>query len=259
LWARFKAATDAVFTQREAAFAARDAELAANLTAAHALVDRLAALDIDMPAAEIQRTLAEVDRAWRQGGEVPRAAIAALEARFDAARSAAAELLNAGQQRRWQARCDALAARLALCEAREDGAEDAGALQARWAAPETALAVLPAPWQQALAQRWAQAPGAGPLAAAQVDDLLLRLEAALDLPTAPAWQAARQQLKLRALKDTMEGRAPAQAGPQQNAGWLQALLRQAGLDAAQRARLQALVAALRAAQPAVLGLPAEKA
>jgi hypothetical protein len=33
LWNRFKAATDAVFVQRDAAFAARDAELAANLAA----------------------------------------------------------------------------------------------------------------------------------------------------------------------------------------------------------------------------------
>jgi hypothetical protein len=255
LWARFKAATDAVFTQREAAFAARDAELAANLAAAQALVDRLAALDITAPPADIQRTLAEVDRAWRQGGELPRGAVETLEDRFHAARSAAAALLSAGQQQRWQARCDALASRLSLCEAREDGAEASDALNVRWAEPD----VLPAPWQQALAQRWALAPTAGPLPAAEVDDLLLRLEAALDLPTSPAWQAARQQLKLRALKDVMEGRAPAQAGPQQNAGWLQALLRQAGLDATQRARLQALVAALRTAQPAVLGLPAEKA
>lgn len=260
LWARFKAATDAVFTQREAAFAARDAELATNLAAANALVDRLAALDLASPPAEIQRTLAEVDRAWRQGGELPRGAVEPLEARFRAARSTAAELLNAGQQQRWLARCDALAARLALCETREDstadGAADAEALatlDARWAEPHA----LPAPWQQALTQRWAQPAGAGPLGAAEVDGLLLRLEAALNLPTAPAWQAARQQLKLRALKDTMEGRTPAQAGPQQHAGWLQALLRQAGLDAAQRARLHALVAALRTAQPAVLGLPAE--
>ena len=259
LWSRFKAATDAVFTQREAAFAARDAELAAHLAAANALVDRLAALDLASAPADIQRTLAEVDRAWRQGGEVPRGAVDGLQARYQAARSAAAGLLAAGQQQRWQARCDTLAARLALCEAREDGAEDADTLQARWAAPEAALALLPTPWQQALVQRLAQPPGAGPLGTAEVDDLLLRLEAALNLPSAPAWQAARQQLKLRALKDTMEGRAPAQAGPQQTAAGLQALLRQAGLDAAQRGRLQALLAALRAAPPAVLGLPAETA
>ena len=38
LWARFKAATDAVFAQREAAFSARDAELASNLAAREALL-----------------------------------------------------------------------------------------------------------------------------------------------------------------------------------------------------------------------------
>ncbi|MDO9074790.1 MAG: DUF349 domain-containing protein [Rubrivivax sp.] len=260
LWARFRAATDAVFAQREAAFAARDAELANNLAAANALVDRLVALDVTTPAAEIRRTLAEVDRAWRQGGELPRGAVDALEARFHGARSAADALLKTGQQQRWLARCDALAARLALCEARDDRAADSEALAAldtRWAASDALVAALPAPWQLAMAQRWAQPPGAGPLGAAEVDELLLRLEAALNLPTAPAWQAARQQLKLRALKDTMEGRTPLQGGPQQHAGWLQALLRQAGLDAAQRGRLQALLAALRNVQPAVLGLPAE--
>ncbi|MBK6469639.1 MAG: DUF349 domain-containing protein [Betaproteobacteria bacterium] len=254
LWARFKAATDAVFTQREAAFAARDAELAAHLAEANALVDRLAALGSTSAPADIQRTLADVDRAWRQGGEVPRAALASLQARHDAARSAAEALLSAGQQQRWLARCDALAARLALCEAREDGSADAPTLDARWAEDDE----LPAPWQQALAQRWAQPPAAGPLRAAEVDDLLLRLEAALGLPSSPAWQAARHQLKLRALKDTMEGRTVAQPTPALHAGWLQALLRQAGLDATQRARLQALVASLRNAQPAALGLPADK-
>ena len=56
----------------------------------------------------------------------------------------------------------------------------------------------------------------------------------------------------------MEGRTVAQPTPALHAGWLQALLRQTGLDATQRARLQALVASLRNAQPAALGLPADK-
>jgi hypothetical protein len=74
LWTRFKAATDAVFAQRDAAFHARDAELAANLAECQALIDRVAALATVDDNAEIKRTLAEAERVWRQGGELPRGA-----------------------------------------------------------------------------------------------------------------------------------------------------------------------------------------
>ena len=122
LWARFKAATDAVFAQREAAFSAREAELAANLAAREALLARLSALSDDAPVAEIQRTLAEVDRAWRQDTELPRGAAGALEARYREGREAA---LAAPGRRRAESsgrpQCDTLAAKLALCEEREAG------------------------------------------------------------------------------------------------------------------------------------------
>ncbi|MEY2686328.1 MAG: hypothetical protein RL375_526, partial [Pseudomonadota bacterium] len=122
VWTRFKSATDAVFAQREAVFAARDAEFAANLAAAEAVLDRLCALSADTPRAEIERTIAEADRAWRDGGELPRGALEGIERRFRTARGAATDLLSAGIRARWQAQCDALAARLALCAEREAGA-----------------------------------------------------------------------------------------------------------------------------------------
>lgn len=212
LWARFRAATDAVFAQREAAHAAREAGHAAALAGRAALLARRSALDADTPVAEIERTLADVDRAW-------------------------------------QARCDALAARLALCEAREAGAADAADLGVRWAA----LDALPAEWAQPLAQRWAGPVEPGPLGTAEVDDLLLRWEAALDLPAAPEWQDARRKLKLRALKDCLEGRVAHSNGPAARAVWLRSVLRQSGLAPAQRARLQGLLAALRAAGPLHFG------
>jgi len=87
LWARFKAATDGVFAQREAAFSARDAELATNLAAREALLARLSAIDLDAtPVADMQRALGEADRAWRQAVDVPRAAVNSLETRFREAR-----------------------------------------------------------------------------------------------------------------------------------------------------------------------------
>ncbi len=247
LWARFRAAIDAVFAQRVAATAARDAELAANLAAREALLERLSALAGDTPVAVVERTLAEIDRAWRGAGELPRGASEAVEGRFRAARAAASQLVSAGTRKHWQVQCDTLAARLALCEERE-GASGVGDPTERWAAHDA----LPAAWDQTLALRWARPVAPGPLPEVEVDDLLLRLEVALDLPTAPEREADRRQLKLRALKDAMEGRGAHRQGPDQQAEWLLATLRQSGLTAAQRQRLRALVAALRLAPPGSL-------
>jgi hypothetical protein len=253
LWTRFKAATDALFAQREAAFSARDAELAAKLAAREALLARLSALTRDTPVAEIERALGEADRAWRQAVELPRGTAAAVDARFREARAAALQCLSSQAQQRWQADIDTLAAKLALCEERESAtAGDDADLAARWAAQ----GALPAPWEQALAQRWSQPAGPGPLPEAAFDELLLQLEAALELPATPQWQAARRELKLRALKDTLEGRASAPSGPARQAEWLAAALRQRGATAPQRERLHALLAALRHAAPGSLLAPA---
>ncbi len=251
LWARFKAATDAVFAQREAAFAARDAELDANLARREALLARLTGLTTETAPAEIERTLAEVDRGWREAGDVPRAAADAIERRLREAHAAALACLDAAARLRWQVQCDTLAARLALCEAREDGTADADELGRRWAA----LGALPAAWEQALAARWQRPITPGPLAAAAVDESLLHLETALALPASAEWQDARRQLKLRALKDAMEGRSTSPQGPAQHAERWIAAVGQSGLASTQRARLQALVAALRQAQPGAIGTP----
>ena len=251
LWERFRAATDAVFAQRDAESAARDAALSANLAEREALLERLSALGADTPPADVERALADVDRAWRQADELPRGAGEAIEGRFRAARAAASQLLGAAARRRWQAQCDTLVARLALCEEREAAGGSAADSGPPWAAD----GALPAAWAQALARRWSRSPEPGPLAADTVDELLLRLEAALNLPSAPEWQDARRHLKLRALKEAMEGRAsdrPAQAEPDDS---LLAALRQSGLTVAQRDRLHALVAALRQSPPGTLGAP----
>ena len=251
LWARFRAATDAVFAQRKAASAALDAELAANLATREALLDRLSALRVDTPVAGIERALAEVDRAWRQAGDVPRGASEVIEGRFREARAAAAERLKAAAREGWQAQCDALAARLALCEEREAANGSIADFSPRWAAQ----AALPAAWDRTLTLRWARPGEPGPLAEAAVDELLLRLETALNLPIAPERQAERRNLKLRALKDSMEGRATPDDGPAQQAEWLLAMLWQSGLTPVQRERLRAVVAALRLASPGSLGSP----
>ncbi len=280
LWSRFKAATDAVFQQRDAAFGARDAELGANLAAREALLQRLTDLsapaaqsgtdtdtDTDaqrpspggsLSAAEIERTLADVDRAWRQDVELPRGAAGPLESRYREARAAAQRQLAEAGRARWQAACDGLIARWQLCGLREgngsspaDSAVESADLARQWAE----LPAWPGPCDDALARRWRAPLGALPVAQPDVDGWLLALEVALDLPASPAQQAARQQLKLLALKNALEGRSPASAAPQRSpVQSLAAALGQAGLNAGQRERLQALMAALRRAPAGALGL-----
>ena len=260
LWTRFKAATDAAFQRRDAVFNARDAQANASLQARELLLERLIALADDAPEAELQRTLGEVDRAWRAADEVPRAAASALDARYRAARACTVLLLAHSAQQRWLQQCDRLAAKVSLCELREqaaagavvgadDGAESDADLATRWAA----VPALPAVWEQALEQRWANVESDGPLSAPAFDDVLLQLEVALDLPATPAWQAARHQLKLRALKDALEGGQ--RTAPTLAADKLLALLRQRGLNPTQLERLQALLAALRQATAGALGAP----
>ena len=236
-------------------------------------------------AAEIERTLADVDRSWRRDAELPRGAAGALESRYREARAAAQRLLAEAGRDRWQSGCDGLIARWQLCEAREvrglaaaanagdlggagdvGDAADAGAvgdavdagdavgaadLARRWAS----LPTWPGACDDALARRWVATLGAVPAPAPEVDGWLLALEVALDLPASPAQQAARQQLKLLALKNTLEGRSPGSAAPHRSPlQSLAAALGQAGLSSAQRDRLQRLLAALRQAPAGALGL-----
>ncbi len=248
LWARFKAATDAVFAQRDAAFSARDAELAANLAAREALLARLTALRSDTPTAEIQRTLTEVDRAWRQPVDLPRGAANALDARLQEAHVAALKAFAVSGQGHWQALCDTLAAKLALCEERESASASQDEMNVRWAT----LTALPTAWERALAQRWAAPTAPGPLSEVAVNDLLLQLETALDMPATLERLAARRDLKLRAMKDALEGRGAPNLDPARRAEWLAAVLRQSGLQAVQRERLAELVATLRLSTPGTL-------
>ena len=258
LWAAFKTATDAVFVQRDAAYSARDAELLANLAAREALIQTLQTLTEQTPATEFKRVLAGVDAQWRQGVDVPRQQVASLDARFHAARQAAQQMLAGNAQRIRQARFDALTAKLALCEALEQGMAadaDAGAgagastpgdRAQQWAA----LPALQPAWEEALAQRWQRSlAGAGPAlpaaAADALDAVLLRLEVALEVASPPAFQAARRDMKLLAMKAALEGRpADREATVGVDALMVTALLH-AHSSAAQSLRLHAIIAALR--------------
>ena len=239
LWSRFKAETDAVFAQREAAFNARDDQLRAHQADREALIGRLQALQEDTPASELKKVLADVDRQWRHAGDVPRQEVARLEAAYRSARDAAQSLLTANAQRNWHATMDALVARRTLCEQRERDGMDAD-LEAAW----QALPPLPALWDRALGARWS---GVSATAEASVaDDWLLQVEMALDMPSPEAYQAARRERKLQAMKAALESRQVTSTEALDVDDGLARLLAHPAFTPVQRERFDAIVATLRA-------------
>ncbi len=257
LWQQFKSALDAVFSAREAAFSARDAEFKAHADERQALIERVEALVEALQAGgeasahDTKRTLAEVDAQWQRCGPAPRAQAGALEDRFRRAREAAQQWLAGSRQRSWNATCDALDAKLALCVAREQGAA-ADALAPDWAA----LPALPAAWETALQQRAGlatAAPEPHKPARLGAEAVLLQLEAAWNLPSPPAFAAARRELQLQAMKAALETRRSAAATAQALSPdqWLALALRQpTGADQTLQERLATVLAALRRRGPA---------
>lgn len=245
LWAEFRAATDAVMNQREAALSARDAGFKANQATREALIARLTELQQDTPPADIKRVVAAVDSEWRKAGEAPRNQAAKLESRYRAAREQALEHVAGSAQRSWSRSCDALLAKLALCEELESAAPTSDS-EARWAA----LPALPARWEQALQARYKSAcehPGGGNQSRAgePLDQLLLQLESSLNIPSPEAFQMARRTLKLLAMKNAMEGRRSASPAVPDIETMTAAAFGHAHLDADQRSRLETIVGALR--------------
>ena len=245
LWSEFKTAIDALFSAREAAYNARDAEFKANGAERFALIERLEALAEAAPA-ELKRALPEIDAQWQRAGPPLRADAAALEARFRGAREAVRLWLAGSEQRGWLARCDALEAKLRLCVEREGaaGAEPA-ALAEQWAA----MAMLPPAWEQALVRRAGLSSDAtaakAETARTATDELLVQIEAAWGLASPAAFEAARRELKLRAMKEALEGRRGVRAAPLAPEEVFATLLGRTGLDAIQRERLAMVIAALR--------------
>jgi len=179
-----------------------------------------------------------VDRQWDRAGDVPRQEVGRLDAAYRRARDAALSHLAASAQRSWQATMDALVARRDLCERRERSGVDAD-LEAAW----QALAPLPAVWDRALGARWS---GATPVAEApMVDDWLLQVEMALDMPSPEAYQSARREWKLRAMKAALESRQVTPAEAVHVDDGLARLLAHPALMPVQRERFDAIVAVLR--------------
>ena len=244
LWKQFKEATDSIFAQRDAVFGARDAEFKANQVAREELIARLAAISTETPAAEIKRTVSDVDNAWRRAGDAPRANAAKLETQFRNARDAAQKLLVGSAARSWHATIDALNAKRALCEEFEaQPTQPVADIEARW----QAIAALPAPWEQALLARLARAKAGSHAADSDtLGSVLLQLESALDMASPPEFQTARRDLKLRAMKAALEGKATSGSFSTDVEKLMADAIGFAQLEAGARDRLMAAIAHLRA-------------
>jgi hypothetical protein len=238
LWTAFKAATDAVFTARDAARAAREAEANAPMKAREAIIDSLAALPAESTGAQIKRALAEADTAWRSSPRIHGPLAAKLEARWRSARESASRRLRELADRAAKARYDALLAAMRLCDERE-ASPDSADLEARW----SALTDLPAAWKTAMDARFHGKSAAKPQS---LPDTLLNLEVALSLDSPPEFEAARRQLKMNALKFAMENRRPSATTPADIERWLLEAAATPRPDELSRARLEKIVAAVRA-------------
>ena len=243
LWSEFKTATDAVFKQRDATHAARDAELKTHQSAREALIGRLTALNADTPPGELKRALNDVDREWRQAGEAPRALAAKLDGRFREARDHAQKFLAGSAKRVWYSTCDALNAKLAICEELE--AAPAGAPQEDFQSRWQSVAALPASWEQALQARFKSAGATAAKSADVYAAALLQLEAALTIESPPAFQAARRELKLRAMKNAMEARLSGGVSATDIDRWLADIFGAAPPDEVSRGRMRTIIAGLR--------------
>ena len=208
LWTRFKGATDAVFKALDATRSAKEAEFSERIKAREDIIERLTAIVSNGPAADVKRAIAEADTAWRAPAELPRQLFEKLEKRYRAARAAATRRIGELAAQASQARFDALLQAMALCEERERS-PDTPDVEARWNAIEN----LPAPWKTRLEKRFRNEATAG--ARFDLPDALLNLESTLGIESPAEFQADRQRLKLRALKEAMESRRTTSTTPEE--------------------------------------------
>jgi hypothetical protein len=264
LWGAFKTATDSIFTARDASRAAVEAESSSRQKVREDIIENLAALTLATVASDIKRAMAAADTAWRACAEAPKAQAAKLDTRYRAAREAVTRRLGELAVHASQARYDALIAKIALCDEREKlldsddsngtlAEEQAVNLEARW----NAIEQFPDAWKSKMDARFA---GLGPLtttaaakpgknAGESLPDILLNLEVACGLESPEEFLAARQHLKIRALKNAMEGRQVVQTTSSDIERWLLDAAAYARPDETSRARLTKIIAAVRVRRP----------
>ncbi len=245
LWTTFKTATDAIFTARDAARLTAETEANEKLKARNAIVETVSALASVNSAQDIKRGLQDADAAWRAAPEAPRPQLAKLDARYRAARDSASKRISDLGRHAEQARYDALLSALALCDEREasDGnTEQHSEQETRW----NAIEHLPTAWKTRLDVRFQG--GAATSSAKKgetLEDMLLNLEVVCSIDSPDNFLAARQRLKMLALKNAMEGRQHTTASPADIERWMLDAAASARPDALSRERLAKIIAAVR--------------
>ncbi len=252
LWMAFKSSTDSIFTARDAARAAGEAAFNAKQQARAAIIERVAALARATTAADIKRAMAEADTEWRAAEEVPRPQAAKLDARYRAARDAASARIGELATHAAQARYEALLTAMALCGERESSDANSDDLETRWNVieqfPETWKARLEARFRGSQPASSAAAPAAKASSKNSVEtlpDILLNLEVACSIESPEVFHAARQRLKILALKNAMEGRQNVATTPADIERWLLAAAATPRPDDISRDRLLKIVTAVR--------------
>jgi hypothetical protein len=131
---------------------------------------------------------------------------------------------------------------MALCDEIETSGAAPADLEARWNAVEN----LPDAWKARLDARF-RAAGSGK-SSANLPEVLLKLEVACGVDSPAEFLAARQRLKLLALKEAMENRRPVASTPQDVERWLLDAAATPRPDESSRARLAKIIAAVRQQQ-----------
>ena len=210
LWLRFRAACDAVFAARKEGAAAADGERRGHQEQKEALCATLeAALGDAEPAIAV--ALRETQAAWSRIGPVPRAVEKAIDARYQAAVAALQGRLDLARRVALAAQSDALRDKLRLCQRAEAallGAVDSDAsLATLW----ENLPALPAPFERALAARFAAATQADAAYVSQLEQnraelatQLLRCEIMLGLDSPEELSRRRLQLQVEVLQSSLK-------------------------------------------------------
>lgn len=259
LWQRFRHACDTIVKQRKQTSQSLEAERRENLHAKESLCLRLEAA-IDAPMDDVARLLQASRDAWRNIGQVPRAAEQKVAARYKQATGRLQQRIEDASRQKHAAELNTLFRKLLLCLTLERHLAD----QTRIAQGE--LESMSAAWQ-ALPQPATEV-GFGlrarfdtALAAIRSDDAgyaavlknnfplfaqeLLRLELLAGLDSPPEFSKARLQMQVDVLQSALKHGEKSAMPPESR---LSALCRlPAPADDAQLARLQRAIARLAAA------------
>ena len=225
LWLRFRSACDAIFAQRKEAASSADAERRDNLRRRE---EQCAALEaaLSQPAAGLAKVLQQAQQDWNRGGQVPRAAEAQIDARFQAAVTAMQAILEQSRRQAASAQVDALRGKLVLCQKMEAAIVSSPAADHRsepeWRGEWQALPALAPAFEKILAARFERAVqnGAGYAASLEagrplLQQELLRAEIMAGSESPPALSRERLQLQVEVLQASLKAGASAKNIEQQ--------------------------------------------